>query len=61
MSGMRKKQIIGKERLLFTNKALAALILPLIVEQFLACPGGNGGFGDGKRALVRLRYQAYHW
>ena len=33
---MRKKQIIGKERLLFTNKALAALILPLIVEQFLA-------------------------
>ena len=36
MSGMRKKQIIGKERLLFTNKALAALILPLIVEQFLA-------------------------
>ena len=36
MSGMRKKQIIEKERLLFTNKALAALILPLIVEQFLA-------------------------
>ena len=33
---MRKKQIIEKERLLFTNKALAALILPLIVEQFLA-------------------------
>lgn len=33
---MRKKQIIEKERLLFTNRALAALILPLIVEQFLA-------------------------
>lgn len=33
---MRKNQIIEKERLLFTNRALAALILPLIVEQFLA-------------------------
>lgn len=33
---MGKKQIIEKERLLFTNRALAALILPLIVEQFLA-------------------------
>ena len=33
---MRKKQIIEKERILFTNRALAALILPLIVEQFLA-------------------------
>lgn len=33
---MRKKQIIEKERLLFTNRALAVLILPLIVEQFLA-------------------------
>lgn len=36
MSGMRDKMVIGRERLLFTNKALAALILPLIVEQFLA-------------------------
>ena len=36
MSSMRKKQIIEKERLLFTNRARAALILPLIVEQFLA-------------------------
>lgn len=33
---MRDKMVIGRERLLFTNKALAALILPLIVEQFLA-------------------------
>ncbi len=33
---MGKKQIIEKERLIFTNRALAALILPLIVEQFLA-------------------------
>ncbi|OUN35253.1 MATE family efflux transporter [Lachnoclostridium sp. An76] len=33
---MGKKQIKEKERLLFTNRALAALILPLIVEQFLA-------------------------
>ena len=33
---MRRKQIIEKERLLSTNRALAALILPLIVEQFLA-------------------------
>ena len=33
---MGKKQIIEKERLLFTNRTLAALILPLIVEQFLA-------------------------
>ena len=33
---MGKKRIIEKERLLFDNKALAALILPLIVEQFLA-------------------------
>ena len=33
---MGKKQNIEKERLLFTNRALAALILPLIVEQFLA-------------------------
>ena len=33
---MRKNQIIEKERFLFTNRALAALILPLIVEQFLA-------------------------
>ena len=29
---MRKKQILEQERLLFTNRALAALILPLIVE-----------------------------
>lgn len=33
---MRDKMVIGRERLLFTNKALEALILPLIVEQFLA-------------------------
>lgn len=33
---MGKKQRIAEDRLLFTNKALAALILPLIVEQFLA-------------------------
>lgn len=33
---MKKKQKIEKERLLFDNKALAALILPLIVEQLLA-------------------------
>lgn len=33
---MRKKFRIEKERLLFDNRALAALILPLIVEQFLA-------------------------
>ena len=33
---MRKKFMIEKERLLFDNRALAALILPLIVEQFLA-------------------------
>lgn len=33
---MGKKQKIEKDRLLFDNKALAALILPLIVEQLLA-------------------------
>lgn len=33
---MGKKKAIAKERLLFDNKALAALILPLIVEQLLA-------------------------
>lgn len=33
---MGKKQKIEKDKLLFDNKALAALILPLIVEQLLA-------------------------
>lgn len=33
---MRKKEKIDKRTLLFDNKALAALILPLIVEQLLA-------------------------
>lgn len=33
---MGRKQIIEKERLLFDNKALVSLILPLIVEQLLA-------------------------
>lgn len=33
---MKRKFRIEKERLLFDNRALAALILPLIVEQFLA-------------------------
>lgn len=42
---MGKKQIIEKERLLFTNRALAALILPLIVEQFLAVLVGMADSG----------------
>ena len=33
---MEREQRIDKKRLLFDNKALAALILPLIVEQLLA-------------------------
>ena len=33
---MGKKETIEKERLLFDNKALRALILPLIIEQLLA-------------------------
>ena len=33
---MEREQRIDRKRLLFDNKALAALILPLIVEQLLA-------------------------
>jgi len=42
-----EKKQIDWENILFNNRTLFLLLLPIIIEQFLKLPYGNGRYDDG--------------